>query len=152
MLENIETMVAELFEMKTYRQKKFKSLDYVVKVYAGKAEKEKSIVHNSYCDFSSWVEKDNRRGQLEMTLGKRSLDELERLHQTWFEEYKGVYTFYYKDGFFSSLFGASNNDDLAHDKVKSRFNDLTVTNRLCDDKVEKVVRKLRTANLQAQAS
>ena len=152
MLENIETMVAELFEMKTYRQKKYKSLDYVVKVYAGKAEKEKSKVSDSYCDFISWVEKDNRRTHLEKALGKPTLSELERLHETWFEEYKGVYTFYYKDGFFSSLFAKSNDDDLAHDRVKSRFNDLTMTNRLCDEKIERVVRKLRMTSLQAEAS
>jgi len=149
MLVNVETMVAELFEMKTYRQKKYKNLDYVVKVYAGKAEKEKTKVQGDYCDFSSWVEKDNRRGQLETTVGKRSLEELERLHQIWFEEYKGVYTFYYQDGFFSSLFTKSHDDDFAHDRVKTRFNDLTVTNKLCDEKIDNVVRKLRTANLQA---
>ncbi len=145
MLINVETMVAELHEMKSYRQEKFRSLDYVVKVYAGKAEKQKSKVNNTYCDFASWVEKDSRRAELESALGKDVLLELERLHENWFEEYKNVYSFYYKDGFFSSLFTKSNDDDLEHDRIKSKFNDLTVINNLCNQKIDYVANKLRIA-------
>lgn len=143
MLTNIETIVAELNELKAYRQKKFHALTYVVKIEAGKKQKEESLVHKEHCNFLQWLNKEDRREELIAAVGEKTIDELCKLHELWFDDYMKVYKYYYKDGFLSGLFSAS--DPQMSDKVESYFTDLKMTNEFCDKQMERMAIQLKTA-------
>lgn len=143
MLSNVETVVAELNELKAYRQQKFHALTYVVKIEAGKEQEKEAKVQKDHCDFLRWLDKENRREELTAVVGEKHVNELCQLHELWFDDYKKVYThFYEKKGLLSGLFsGAKRSQE--QDKVASYFNDLKMTNDACDKKIDKMAIQLR---------
>ena len=145
MLSNVETVVAELNELKAYRQQKFHALTYVVKIEAGKQQKEESKINKEYCDFLRWLNKENRREELVAIVGQKHVDDLCKLHELWFDDYKKVYGHYYKDGFISSFFSSGPKDGPEKDKVASYFNDLKMTNAACDRQIDKMAIQLKVA-------
>jgi len=145
MLSNVETVVAELNELKAYRQQKFHALTYVVKIEASKQQKEESKVNKEHCNFLHWLDKENRRDELVSIVGQKHVDDLCTLHELWFDDYKKVYAHYYKDGFISSLFSSTSKKSHENDKVASYFNDLKMTNAACDKQIDKMAIQIKVA-------
>lgn len=142
MLENVETIVAELNALKAYRQEKFHALTYVVKIDANKKQKEESKIHKKHCDFLKWLEKDNRREELVTIVGQKTIDELSTLHELWYDDYMKIFQHYNSGGLLSSFF--SSTDPATSDKVASYFSDLKMTNEHCDKKMEHMAVQLKT--------
>ena len=145
MLNNIETIVAELNELKAYRQQKFHALTYVVRIEASKKQKAESKVHKEHCNFIKWLDKENRRDELVAAVGEKRIAELSKLHELWFDDYVKVYSHYYKEGFLSGIFSKGSSNNQEKDKVDSYFNDLKTTNSVCDRRMDSMAIELKQA-------
>ena len=135
-------IVAELTEMKIYRQQKFHSLTYVVKIDSGNAYKQEAKIMTQSCNFMDWLETNDRKEHLVDFLGSTILKELTQLHQMWIDDYNKIYSHFYKDSFIAGLFSKSNKRN-EQDKIEAYFNDLSQTNTRCDDKMDMITRRLK---------
>jgi hypothetical protein len=105
---------------------------------------EKKIYRSQYeCIFGKWLfgEGQQLKDHLDMTL----IDEIEKLHALWHEEYLKIYEIYFanKTGFFTKFLGKEREiSQMDRDKAKLYLNDLEGTTEQLIKKLDTIIRKV----------